>query len=81
MVVLAAAFTAGCGGSSSSSHRTLDGLLKRPGPEVSITAGAAEFVPGPVRYPFLVIRNDARPVERKTAGVWLATARDRKSVV
>jgi hypothetical protein len=30
-----------------------------------------------VRYPFLVIRNDARPVERRTAGVWLATGRDR----
>lgn len=77
MVVLAAALSAGCGGSSSSSPRTLDGLLKRPGPDVSITAGASEFVPGLVRYPFLVIRNDARPVERSTASVWIATARDR----
>ena len=31
-----------------------------------------------VRYPFLVIRNDARPVNRMTASVWLATARNRK---
>ena len=77
VVVCAAALTAGCGASSSSSARTLDGLLKRPGPEVSITAGASEFVPGPVRYPFLVIGNDARSVERSTAGVWIATARDR----
>lgn len=77
VVVCAAALTAGCGGSKSSSPRTLGDLLKRPGPDVSITAGAAEFVPGTVRYPFLVIRNDARPVERRTAGVWLATARDR----
>lgn len=77
MVVLAAALTAGCGGSGSSSPRSLDGLLKRPGPDVSITAGASEFVPGPVRYSFLVIRNDARPVERSTAGVWVAAGRDR----
>jgi hypothetical protein len=45
---------------------------------VSVTAGASEFVPGAVRYPFLVIRDDARPVNRRTAGVWLATARNRK---
>ncbi len=77
MVVLAAALLAGCGGSSSSSHGTLEGYLKRPGPDVSITAGASEFVPGSVRYPFLVIRNDARPVERSTARVWIASSRDR----
>jgi hypothetical protein len=77
VVVLAAAFSAGCGGSSSPSARTLDGLLKRPGPDVSITAGASEFVPGPVRYPFMVVRNDARPVERSTASVWVAAGRDR----
>jgi hypothetical protein len=76
VVVLAAALTAGCGGSSSSSAGTLDGLLKRPGPDVSITAGASEFVPGAVRYPFLVIKNDARPVERGTASLWVAAGRD-----
>jgi hypothetical protein len=77
VVVLAAALSAGCGGSSSSSRRTLDAVLKRPGPDVSITAGASVFVPGSVRYPFLVIRNDARPVERSTASVWIADGRDR----
>ena len=77
VVVFAAALSAGCGGSSSSSRGTLDGLLKRPGPDVSITAGASEFVPGSVRYPFLVVRNDARPVERSTASVWIAAGRDR----
>jgi hypothetical protein len=78
VVVLAAALSAGCGTSRSASSGTLDGILKRPGPDVSITAGASEFVPGVVRYPFLVIRNDARPVNRRTASVWLATARNRK---
>jgi hypothetical protein len=78
VVVFAAPFFAGCGGSSPSSSGTLDAILKRPGPDVSITAGASDFVPGPVRYPFLVIKNDARPVERSTASVWVAVARDSK---
>lgn len=42
---------------------------------VGITAGASQFVPGDVRYPFLVIRNDARPVYRPTATVWVAKSR------
>ena len=42
---------------------------------VGITAGASEFVPGDVRYPFVVIRNDARPVNRPAATVWVATSR------
>ena len=36
------------------------------------------FVPGPVRFPFLVIRSDARPVERPAAAVWVATGRSAK---
>ena len=78
VVVLAAALSAGCGASGSGSSGTLDSILERPGPDVSVTAGASEFVPGAVRYPFLVIRNDARPVNRTSASVWVATARDRK---
>ena len=77
-VVIAAALLAGCGGSGSSSSGTLVDLMKRPGPDVSVTPGASEFVPGSVRYPFLVIRNDARPVERGAASVWLAAGRDEK---
>jgi len=76
VVALATVFSsAGCGGSSSG---TLDSILKRPGPEVAVTAGAQEFVPGAVRYPFLVITNDARPVERPAARVWVATGRNAK---
>jgi hypothetical protein len=78
VVVLAAALSAGCGASGSGSSGTLDAILERPGPDVSVTAGASEFVPGAVRYPFLVIRKDARPVNRRTASVWLATARNRE---
>jgi hypothetical protein len=75
VLVAAAALTA-CGGTSSPARPTLDSILERPGPDVAVTAGAGEFVPGDVRFPFLVIRNDARPVERPTARVWVARARD-----
>lgn len=70
-----AALSAGCGGSGSSGGRSLDAILKRPGPMVGITAGASQFVPGDVRYPFLVVRNDARPVYRPTATLWVAKSR------
>ena len=42
---------------------------------MGITEGASQFVPGDVRYPFLVIRNDGKPVYRRTAMVWVAKSR------
>jgi hypothetical protein len=75
VLLAAAALSAGCGGSRTSTGATLETILKRPGPEVGITAGASEFVPGVVRYPFLVVRNDAKPVERPTATLWVAESR------
>jgi hypothetical protein len=63
---------AGCGGSSSN---TLDSILKRPGPEVAVAEGAGDFSAGAVRYPFLVIQKDGRPVNRASARLWLATGR------
>ena len=32
-------------------------------------------MPGAVRFPFLVIANNAKPVERPAASVWVATSR------
>jgi hypothetical protein len=75
VLLAAAALSAGCGGSRTSSGGTLDSILARPGPDVAVTAGASAFVPGDVRYPFLVIRNDAKPVERPEATVWVAKSR------
>jgi hypothetical protein len=75
VLLAAAALSAGCGGSRASAGATLETILKRPGPDVGITAGASEFVPGVVRYPFLVIRNDAKPVERPTATLWVAESK------
>jgi hypothetical protein len=77
VLLTAAALSAGCG-SGTSTGTTLSSLLKRPGPDVALTAGASEFVPGDVRYPFLVIRNDATPVYRPTATVWMAKSRGGK---
>jgi hypothetical protein len=75
VLLATAALSAGCGGSRASGSASLGELLKRPGPNVGITAGASEFVPGDVRYPFAVIRNDARPVSRPAATVWVAKSR------
>ena len=77
VVFLAAGVVAGCGSSSPSSD-TLDSILKRRGPDVAITAGAANFVPGSVRFPFLVIAHDGRPIERSRARVWVASGRNAK---
>jgi hypothetical protein len=80
VLLLAAILAAGCGGSHSAptSGRTIDSLLKGPGPTVALTQGAGSFVPGEVRFPFMVIANDARPIERPTARVFVSTGRDRK---
>jgi hypothetical protein len=78
VLLATAALSASCGGSRASGNESLKSLLDRPGPAVGITAGASEFVPGDVRYPFLVIRNDARPVNRTTAKVWVAMSRTSK---
>ena len=53
-------------------------MLKVPGPTVAISMGAGSFVPGSVRFPFLVIRNDARPVNRPTARVWVASGKEQR---
>ena len=53
-------------------------MLKTPGPNVALTQGAGSFVPGSVRFPFLVIANNGRPINRPTARVWLASGRDQE---
>jgi hypothetical protein len=41
-----------------------------------LTPGDADFAPGPIRFTFLVIANDGRPVARPTAAVTLARSAD-----
>lgn len=68
---------AGCGGSSSGQEEpdggTLEALWRAPGEDVAITPGGADFGPGRVRLPFLVIDGQGRVVTRPTARIWLAT--------
>jgi hypothetical protein len=78
LVAVAVLLAAGCGGSTPSTGGTLDDILKRPGPDIGITAGASDFLPGAVRFPFLVVDNGARPVEAPAARVWVATSREGK---
>jgi hypothetical protein len=46
--------------------------MKRPGEDVTVVAGDSDFAVGNVRFSFLVIKHDARPVDRSRATVWLA---------
>ena len=78
VLLIAAGIASGCGSSSSG---TIGALLERAGPDVAVTAGATSFVPGAVRFPFLVIANDAKPVERPSAHVWVATAKNARPFV
>jgi hypothetical protein len=69
-----------CGAHSGSRTSTpaagsLGALIARPGEDVAVVAGDTDFAVGDVRYSFLVIRHDARPVERPRARVWLARSR------
>jgi hypothetical protein len=41
-----------------------------------LTPGDADFAPGPIRYTFLVIANDGRPVLKPTAAVTLARSQN-----
>lgn len=74
-LALTAALSAGCGGSNASTGATLGSILKRPGPNIAVTAGASDFSVGDVRFPFLVVAGNAKPVERPAAAVWVARSR------
>jgi hypothetical protein len=82
VLALATVLAAGCGSHSPpkalSSSLTIDEMLKTPGPNVALSMGAGTFVPGSVRFPFLVISNNSQAVNRPTARVWIATGRDQK---
>jgi hypothetical protein len=72
------ALAGGCGGGESGSKGgdappgSLNALWDRPGPNVALVPGTSTFVPGEVRFSFLVVRDDGSLVERPTARVWVA---------
>ncbi len=81
--VLVAVFVAlcatGCGTHERPARQPANGslqsLLERRGEDVAAVAGSSDFSVGDVRYSFLVIGDDARPVERPRALVWVARSR------
>jgi hypothetical protein len=80
MVALtAAALAAGCGSNRGSEREpaaapgTLGSLLTRPGEDVALIPGTQDYQPGRIRYSFLLLRDDARPVERPQARIWVST--------
>ncbi len=84
-VATALLIAAGCGGTKerprnrvTASAGTIDALINRPGPDVAAIAGDSDFEPGIVRFSFLVLTEEARPVERREARVWVATGRTAK---
>jgi hypothetical protein len=76
VAVLVAVIAAGCGTNNrpprgAGTVGSLGSLMERPGEDVTVVAGDSDFAPGDVRFSFLVINHDARPVERGQARVWL----------
>ena len=78
MALAALLIAAGCGSKGgrqaaapASPAPTLEALLARPGDDVALTLGTADFQAGSVRLSFLVIRDDGEPVYRPTARVWV----------
>jgi hypothetical protein len=69
-------FLFGCGGSDEAQDApepgSLEALWRAPGEDVTIVPGAADFEPGRVRLPFLVVDGEGRLVSRPTARVWLS---------
>jgi hypothetical protein len=66
---------AGCGGGAPESRTpargTLDAILARPGPDVSLVQGTFDYSVGDVRVSFLVVDSKADVVSRPWATVWV----------
>ena len=83
VAVLVALVAAGCGthgrpASGGGGSGSLGSLVKRPGEDVTVVAGDSDFALGDVRFSFLVIKHDARAVDRARARVWLARSQSGK---
>ena len=71
----------GCGETSreaatTTSSNTLRAVWDRPGENVTVVPGDADFGPGLVRYSFLVVRKNGAPVYRPRAAVSVADGLD-----
>jgi hypothetical protein len=83
LAVAAAALVAcvGASGSREAGPITIRSLLERPGEETALIAGGRDFAVGPIRFSFLFIRHDGKPITQPTARVWVGTGLDAKPFV
>jgi hypothetical protein len=76
LALAACSIAAGCGGSSSAQEEpgasTLEALWRAPGEDVAITPASADFGPGRVRLPFLIVDGRGGVVTRPRARIWVA---------
>jgi hypothetical protein len=78
---LGAAACGGTEGSGGAARGTLGAELARPGPDIALSQGTADYAAGPVRVTFLVIDSHARAVERPRARVWVGPSLDKPPVL
>jgi hypothetical protein len=81
-IALSCLFLVGCGDSSDDSAgdtdpdagQTLEELWRAPGDDVAVVPGTASHEPGDVRFSFVVVDAEGRPVVIPQARVWVAHA-------
>jgi hypothetical protein len=68
-----------CGSNGSAPRRgaraapgTIEAMLDRPGPDVSMVEGTFDYAAGPVRVSFLIVDRAGRSIERPRARIWVA---------
>jgi hypothetical protein len=79
LVLIAATIAGGCGSSDRAGDDepgtragTLEALWRQPGEDVGLINGTADFAPGDIRFSFLVVDGEGRPISRPRARVWVA---------
>jgi len=76
LILVGVIVSAGCSGHGPPAPKaapgTLEALWNRPGENVSLVGGDADFARGPVRYSFLVVTHRGKAVERPRARVWIS---------
>lgn len=60
------------GGQSPPPAGSLEALWRAPGEDVAIVPGTSDYAPGPNRVSFLVIDKESRPIEQRSARVWVS---------
>jgi hypothetical protein len=73
--------TAAASRSDASKGPTLRHILAQPGEESALAGGDSDFAVGEVRFSFLIIRHDGKPIYQPTARVWVATSLDAKPFI